>query len=208
MYQRLADSATPGPWEWEPWSVDASGAQENGYSDTPGVANFQHIHMKVTGYGVADTYYHHIGDTRHGSEEDAIFISTSRTAVPALVAAVYERDGIIHDLQQDSLAYQRGKDDGRREYARWVGDMLLHMFVTERKFDAASNTPGAFSTLTRLGTDHPLPLPPDQVRAESHRLRKALENICNTRFEDRSHPEALDWLRGFARETLAAKEVG
>jgi hypothetical protein len=96
--------------------------------------------------------------------------------VPALLAALDEAANLIHDLQQESWAYQRGEEDGLRKAAELVrdgkgdiGDVIAH----------GANAGIAMAILRLCGSAAPPP-PPDQVRAENARLRAALREVAHT----------------------------
>lgn len=108
--------------------------------------------------------------------EDARFIAAARADVPALLAAVAERDHLVYVMSRDGDAYQRGREDGRRE-------------CVEELRDWAAQARGAFELeaepyLRKVaveieGRGQPPPLPPDRLRAENARLRAALARLVD-----------------------------
>ncbi len=91
--------------------------------------------------------------------EGAVLVRHAHADLTALLAAVFERDGVIHDMQQESWAYGQGVEDGRREL--WGGlrpdDKAFYRDQVLLEFDRS--------------------LPPDAVRAENARLRAALGRV-------------------------------
>lgn len=143
-------------------------------------------------------------------------------AVPdrrALLAAVAERDHLIYVMSWDGDAYQRGREDGRREAAESCRETAAHlrrrrdtavsMLDGRREYalDACANAMDdqAMRFEGKLGAlgKPPEPLPPDRLRAENDRLREALARLV-----DAVSPEpgvrviAADALRA-AREALS-----
>jgi hypothetical protein len=122
------------------------------------------------------------------------FLAESRETVAALLAAVEERDAVIHDLQLDSEAYRLGRatelggvlatlehlrDEQRENSSRWEAlAQAAHLIRTRHELTAAE------------------PLPPDRARAEIDRLRGVLERIAS--YADDDLPEVA----ATAREAL------
>jgi hypothetical protein len=90
---------------------------------------------------------------------------------------VEESDHLLWVMSQDQEAYLRGKDDGRGQYAEWVGHQIRSWFGGEGWFDHHARTEGAFKTLTFLGTEHPPPMPPDRMRGRISELEDVVREL-------------------------------
>ena len=122
------------------------------------------------------------------------FLADSRETVAALLGAVAERDGVIHDLQLDSEAYRLGRatelggvlatlahlrDEQRENSSRWEAlAQAAHLIRTRHELTAAE------------------PLPPDRARAEIDRQRRVLAAIASAAADD------LPEVAAMAREAL------
>jgi hypothetical protein len=149
-----------------------------------------------------------------GSEAEdrlnAAFIAAAHQDVPLLLAALAERDGIIHDMQQDKDAYHRGRESAFGEVLA-----LLRRYRGEnmREKDTADHGYYEDTAIGRIQASHqlidavlglaglcpgekPLPLPPDAARARADRLVQALREI--------SQAFNLVSIREIARKALAA----
>ena len=121
------------------------------------------------------------------------FLAESWETVTALLAAVEERDAIIHDLQLDGEAYRLGR-------ATELGGVLatLKHLREEYTLPLPRNTLGDAIEVVR--TRHDIapqdPLPPDRARAEIDRLRGVLERIASYADDD------LPGVAALAREAL------
>ena len=107
--------------------------------------------------------------------------ATAAHDLPALLAAIEERDHLIWVMSQDQEAYRRGVEDGAR---RQRSDDLAWM-----KTNASTPNPALLQILESLPawTDRePPPLPPDRARAECERLRAALRAIAMLEPDDDS----------------------
>lgn len=112
--------------------------------------------------------------------------ATAAHDLPALLAAVEERDHLIWVMSQDQESYRRGVEDGRRQYAEWVGGQITSWFGGTGWFNHHARRDDAYRILTDLGVDPPSPLPPDRARAECERLRAALRAIVMLEADDDS----------------------
>ena len=99
--------------------------------------------------------------------------------VQRLIDAIHERDGIIHDLQQDSLAYVAGVAADRRRTRKIINELMLSAEqVPLRNKDLEALVQTIFDSLIhRLSEPLLLPLPPETIRAENARLREALREV-------------------------------
>lgn len=116
----------------------------------------------------------------------ALFCATAAHDLPALLAAIEERDHLIWVMSQDQEAYRRGVEDGRRQYAEWAGGQIISWFGGAGWFNYHAKRDDAYRILTDLGVDPPPPLPPDCARAECERLRAALRAIAMLEPDDDS----------------------
>lgn len=115
------------------------------------------------------------------AKHNARLASHAPADVPALLAAIEERDHLIWVMSQDQEAYRRGVEDGAR---RQRSDDLAWM-----KTNASTPNPALLQILESLPawTDRePPPLPPDRARAECERLRAALRAIAMLEPDDDS----------------------
>ena len=134
------------------------------------------------------------------------FLAESFQDVPALLAAVEERDHLIWVMSQDQEAYRRGVEEGlRRALEATVGwaaeyDTPYHnvMFAQGRK----AGHRDMVEYVRRLGVDNSPPLPPDRARAEAERLREALRQIAGLEARGATMAEMLGGMRRIAREAL------
>ena len=112
----------------------------------------------------------------------ALFCATAAHDLPALLAAIEERDHLIWVMSQDQEAYRRGVEDGRR---REREETTLWLQAQPGRADGvAYRDPGTVRALAArylerefLDFGPPSPLPPDRVREENVRLRAALRRI-------------------------------
>lgn len=128
------------------------------------------------------------------------FLAGAFADVPRLLAAIAERDGILHDLQNDpAMAYAAGEAAGRAWAVRLVRARCEGHRARQKEFMATNAVEPDLARrwaamnefqadtldglLTDLGTSphDPLPelgtLPPDRARTEVLRLREALRRI-------------------------------
>ena len=168
-----AEKATPGPWRTSPQlgyvipsdvGADYKVAQVGGSRDSPGQIARD------------DPFW----------QADTLFIAHARSDVPALLAAVEERDGLLHDMQQEGLSYQFGFDAGIASAVRRLEALARQAKeASERHADgherrAWAERAGAHeSARVIVGADSPFAVlpPPDQARAEAERLRAVLRRI-------------------------------
>ena len=125
-------------------------------------------------------------DMRPSERAEEIHRVTNQLAtfhVQRLIDAIHERDGIIHDLQQDSLAYAAGVSAERRRARKIINELMLSLKPSPlRNMDQEIYVQTIFdSLLHRFSEPLTLPLPPDAVRAENVRLRRALQSIVESR---------------------------
>lgn len=172
--RELARVATPGPWvvgkgsgadEMQRVTVDAPNGDP------------------TLGHGRWDAFIYCWGcdDQREEGLEvataNADFIAAARTAVPVLLADLDAAANAIHDLQQESGAYDAGMQVERQ---RWRDMVARHIDWWQNKTTSARLAAGPVRALTDLLGDLPGPgreLPPDQLRAENERLRRALQRV-------------------------------
>jgi hypothetical protein len=132
---------------------------------------------------------------------DCQFIAHARDDVPALINQIEKRDGIIHDLQQESAAIEAGRQEERRR-------IIAVLRARERHWTSRVSVPLTDKHLSKAAECHSIaelleePLdsnlpPPDRVRAENVRLREALQRIAEG--SESSHTQPL---RQIAREAL------
>ena len=126
------------------------------------------------------------------------FLAGSRETVAALLAAVEERDGIIHDLQLDSEAFRAGQ---RCECERVLNlldalDRSAKHDYTRIYRDTAIGQVTDFIRHSNPALPSQAPLPPDRARAEIGRLRRVLGEIASAAADELPEVAAL------AREAL------
>jgi hypothetical protein len=94
-----------------------------------------------------------------------------------LLAAVAERDGLIHDLLLDSEAFRLGREDMRREAVARLHEAAEGLAPLPNSGLAIAD---ALLVMARLieGGRPADPLPPSELRAENARLREALGRIA------------------------------
>ena len=121
------------------------------------------------------------------------FLSRSWETVTALLAAVAERDAVIHDLQMDSEAYRMGR-------ATELGEVLDTLERLRDEHTCSQYWHLLNRAISSVCTRHDIapqdPLPPDRARAEIDRLRGVLERIAD--YADDDLPEVA----ATAREAL------
>ena len=122
------------------------------------------------------------------------FLAESWETVTALMAAVEERDAIIHDLQLDGEAYRLGR-------ATELGGVLatLEHLRDEHGYGTGRRLP-LVNAIHIVRTRHSIapqdPLPPDRARAEIDRQRRVLAAIASAAADD------LPEVAAMAREAL------
>lgn len=180
---RLHDSTTR--MEGRPWTHNGDGwiwLEER--NNNPDVADLLIASTNPSGH-----------ESDLSGEEDcaanAAWIAAIHTAFPALVAALEERDNLIHDLQQDSNAYHLGRAsafrevlDALREYrGKQIAEDRAPGRVPEKsellgRIQASHQLIDAVLTLASLHPgERPPALPPDEVRARAARIEEALRKI-------------------------------
>lgn len=143
-------------------------------------------------------------------EDDARFIAAARQDVEDLVAAVKVRDGVIHDLQQDSEAYRQGYAGGLRRASESLiasGEALADKARAKvgksgwrGLLSESSGYTKAGAMLSELAADA-TPLPPDVVRRENATLRQRVSEL------EAAAKEALDALPAASLSLLSPDEV-
>jgi hypothetical protein len=176
-----AARATSGPWAVYPDVARLNEIMPDAYGPDDVV-----IHRPPQSRKEAtETFFHTILSGRV-SKENAEFMACARTDVEALVAAVEERDGVIHDMQQENWAYDQGVEDGRREF--WQ-----HLRPQDKEH---------YRDQVLLEFDRSLP--PDQVRLENVRLRAAIGEIARNMRYVRGCQEA-DNIKRIVNDILSKK---
>jgi hypothetical protein len=170
--------------------------------------------------------------TLHGSSSncvyDGAFIIYARTDIPQLLAERDEMEGIIADLQQDSVAYRLGE---REAYAKVLnllrtlrGEAMREENDPDNNWDDKSRALGRVQ-MTNMSIDAVLELaglksgqtfthiPPEQAREEAKKMRGALKELlsatrtCTTGYTvpERAFNKAQRVL-GFNDATISSEE--
>lgn len=126
---------------------------------------------------------------------NAEFIAHIHQDLPLLLDALAERDGILHDMQQDQDVYHWGIAVGfaralellRQYRGEAIREHESHKDMHSEKFHSTlGHIQASHELIDRLlaianlkSGESPTLLPPDDARAEVLRLRKALRKIAN-----------------------------
>lgn len=168
-WQELCHRATPGPWE-------AISQEEKLW-----YVAFAPVQAPDGTWGR--------GDTTWMNRPTAEFIAMVRNLLPDLLDAIAERDGIIHDMMQDDGAFHRGREStfgevlamlraARGEATRLAEEDSLSGVKLGRVQQAETTIESTLHLAGLNNGEKPPALPPDAVRLENARLRRALERIA------------------------------
>lgn len=120
--------------------------------------------------------------------EDAALVCAARNALPTMLAMLRDAERVIHDLQQESSAFGRGKRAGQWDVLMRFNDAcdeLNRKWLAEPDSEIAGYDAIAFNHLSittagimKVVAGEAMPSPPDSVREENSRLRVALREIA------------------------------